>query len=111
MKSHQFCSKQITDQKAGVELSCHNNIVELYKSLHHFGFYMCMGSHFSNGGKYEFQLLDVLPNPKPYTLLANKDHQIFQEFPPYAVFQHCNLCLTTVHAVPLACHHYALQSA
>jgi hypothetical protein len=67
MKSHQFCCKQTTDQKAEVELLCHNNIVEVYKSFHHFGFYMCMGRHFSNGGKYEFQLLDVLPNPKPYT--------------------------------------------
>jgi hypothetical protein len=67
MKSHQFCCKQTTDQKAGVELSCHNNTVELYRSLNHFGFYMYMGRCFSNGGKYAFQLLDVLPNPKPYT--------------------------------------------
>jgi hypothetical protein len=37
--------------------------------------------------------------------------EIWQEFPPYAVFQSCNLCLTTVRAFPLACHHYALQSA
>jgi hypothetical protein len=36
--------------------------------------------------------------------------EIWQEFPPYAVFQRCNLCLTTVCAFPLACHHYALQS-
>ncbi len=37
--------------------------------------------------------------------------EIWQEFPPYAVFQRSNLCLTTVCAFSLACHHYALQSA